>query len=308
MTFMLNGPAGETFGWATIDRVSGTQGVGFFRLGVVIDIRTEPTGASPGSADSPRLTELVGEVRISGRSVGLFTPIQPGSLPVDSYPARTNQRQIELVCDLDRARVEAIETARGGGNLALDVGLSWRFSQGHVSSNQEQFVVNQGVWVEILSQMGYQQALLVEIPLPDPAAQPELAEAVRMLGDAQGHMLRGHDRDAIGVLRDVLDEVTRSLGDDDENIEPELTRVLFGNSRSMSKAERLRVVRRALKLVTHPARHRDQVAVGIDWSRTDSAQMIAMVAAFVNEMAAPDARPSRPSTPEGSTAETSGGT
>jgi hypothetical protein len=224
-------------------------------------------------------------------------------MPVESYPARTNQRQVELVCDLDRARVEAIEAARNGGNLALDVWLSWRFGDGHVSSNQEGFVVNQGVWVEVLSQMGYQRALLVEVPLPDPAAQPELAEAVRLLTEAQGHMLRGHDRDAVGVLRDVLNEVTRALGDDDEKIEPELKRVLFDNSRNMTKAERLRVVRRALKLVTHPARHRDQVAVGIDWSRTDSAQMIAMVAAFVNEMAAPDARQSRPSTPAGSTAE-----
>ena len=304
MTFMLSGPAGETFGWATIARVNGTPGVGFFRLGVVIDIRTEPTGTTPGATDSPRLTELVGEVRIAGRSVGRFTPIQPGYLPVDSYPARTNQQQVELVCELDRARVEALEVARGGGNLALDVWLSWRFGEGRYSSNQEGFVVNQGIWVEVLAQMGYQQALLVEVPLPDPAAQPELAGAVQLLGEAQGHMLRGHDRDAVGVLRDVLDEVTRALGDDDESIDPELKRVLFDNSRNMTKAERLRVVRRALKLVTHPARHRDQVAVGIDWSRTDSAQMIAMVAAFVNELGAPDARPSRPS---GHTSETADG-
>lgn len=62
----------------------------------------------------------------------------------------------------------------------------------------------------------------------------------------------------------------------------------------MSKGERLRVLRRALMLVTHPARHRDQVSVGIDWGRIDSMQMISMVVAFVNEMAAPDARPPAP--------------
>jgi hypothetical protein len=303
MTFMLSGPAGETFGWAAVARLNGGRGLGFFRLGVVIDIRTEPSGTSSGATDSHRLTELVGEVRISGSLVGRFTPIQLGYLPVESYPARTNQRQIELVCDLDRARVEAIEVARGGGNLALDVWLSWRFDDGHVFSNQEGFIVNQGVWIEVLSQMGYQQTFLVEVPLPDAAAQPELAEAVRLLGEAQGHMLRGHDREAVGELRDVLDEVTRALGDDDESIDSQLKQVLFDNSRNMTKAERLRVVRRALKLVTHPARHRDQVAVSMDWSRTDSAEMIAMVAAFVNEMAAPDARPSRPILPESSTTE-----
>jgi len=302
MAFMLSGPGGSTFGWAAIARVNGGRGLGFFRLGVVVDIRTEPSGTSPGAPEPPRLTELVGEIRISGCSVGRFTPIQPGYLPVESYPARTNQRQIELTCDLDRARIQAIEAARGGGNLQLDVWLSWRFDDGQVSSNQEGFIVNQGVWIEVLSQMGYQQTLLIEVPLPDPAGQPELAEAVRLLGEAQGHMLRGHDREAVGELRDVLDEVTRALGDDDERIDSQLKRVLFDNSRNMTKAERLRVVRRALKLVTHPARHRDQVAVSMDWSRTDSAEMIAMVAAFVNEMAAPDARPSRPITLGSSTA------
>lgn len=293
MTFTLNGPGGETFGSATIARVNGTPGVGFFRLGVVIDIRTEPSHSPAGGTEAPRLIELVAEVRIAGRSVGVFAPIQPGHLPVQSYPTRTNQRQIELTCDLDRARVEAIESARAGGNLPLDVWLSWRFDDGHVSSNQEGFVVNQGVWTEILSQMGYRQTLLIEIPMPDPAAQPELAAAVAQLVQAHGHMMRGHDREAVGSLRDVLEDMTRALGDDDENIDPQLKRVLFDNSRNMTKAERLRVVRRALKLVTHPARHRDQVAVGIDWSRIDSAQMIAMVAAFLNEMSAPDARPTR---------------
>jgi hypothetical protein len=60
-------------------------------------------------------------------------------------------------------------------------------------------------------------------------------------------------------------------------LDPDAER-LFVNSRA--KTNRLRVVRRALKLGTHPAKHRDQVSVGMDWSRIDLAQMIAMVAAF----------------------------
>jgi len=58
-------------------------------------------------------------------------------------------------------------------------------------------------------------------------------------------------------------------------------------------ADRLRVLRRALKVVTHPARHRDQVTAAIDWSRIDAAQMITMTAAFIIEMSAPDATPLR---------------
>jgi hypothetical protein len=74
---------GERFGWVNIARVNGVPGLGFFRLGVVVDVRTEPSEADAGT-DSPRLIELVGEVRVSGRSVGRFTPVQPGYLPVES--------------------------------------------------------------------------------------------------------------------------------------------------------------------------------------------------------------------------------
>jgi hypothetical protein len=295
MTFLLNGPAGGgSFGRVTVSRVTGAPGIGFFRLGVTVDIIVEPAGGSSGAPDLPRLAELLAEVRIAGRPAGRFEPM-PGYLPVVSYAARTNEAHIELTCDLDRARIEAIEAARGGRDLALDVWFNGRFGDGQAFSNQEPFVVNQGVWVDVLSQMGYQQTLLIEVPIPSPAAQPELAEAVRLLGEAQGHMVSGHDRDAVGKLRDVLDQVTLAFGDDDENIDPALKSALFQNSRGMDKAERLRVVRRALKLVTHPARHRDQVTAGFSWSRIDSAQMIAMVAAFINEMSAPDARPAQPS-------------
>ncbi len=125
---------------------------------------------------------------------------------------------------------------------------------------------------------------------PDPNAQPEFAEAVALLAQSQRHLQRGQDREAVGSLRDVLEQVKLAVGDDD-TLDPDLIRVLFANGKSMTKGERLRVLRRALMLVTHPARHRDQVSVAIDWSRMDATQMIAMTAAFVNEMSAPDARP-----------------
>jgi hypothetical protein len=83
MTFMLGEPGGETFGRINTARVNGVPGLGFFLLGVVVDVRTEPSEADAGT-DSPRLIELVGEVRISGRSAGRFTPVQPGYLPVES--------------------------------------------------------------------------------------------------------------------------------------------------------------------------------------------------------------------------------
>lgn len=79
--------------------------------------------------------------------------------------------------------------------------------------------------------MEYQRTLLIEVAVPDPDAQPELASAVGLLAQAQKHALQGHDRDAVGTLRDVLEEVMLAFGDDDK-IDAGLHRALFTNSRS----------------------------------------------------------------------------
>jgi hypothetical protein len=294
VTFSIPLPAGggRRFGTGSISRLRGEQALGFYRLNMTIDFVVEPAGSAT-EQDPPALTELVAEARIGGRFLGRFVPAETGSLPLRSYPGHSNQSSVTLTCELDRSRVEAIEEARAGGNLQLDVRIQGRFSDGTSFQGDEQHTVNQGVWVEVLAEMGYQRTLLIEVPAPDPHAQPELAKAVDFLAQAQRHLRLGYYRDAVGALRDVLDQAKLAFGDDD-TIPPDLDRVLFQNSHSMSKAERLRVLRRALKLVTHPARHRDQVSVAIEWSRTDAAQMITMVAAFINEMSAPDARPSQP--------------
>lgn len=292
MTFHINSPAGGggTFATGSVASVGGEPGLGFFRVSLALEFVIEPAG-STHDADTPQLTELMAEARIAGKLIGRFVPM-PGYLPVRSYPQRSNRAYIPLACDLDRARIEAIETQRAGGHLTLDISLNGRFSCGSALSFGEQHVVNQGIWVDVLAAMDYQRTLLVEIPMPDANAQPELADAVALLAQAQRHFQLGHDRDAVGTLRDVLEQVKLAFGDD--TADSELTRVLFEGSRSMTKEQRLRVLRRALMLVTHPARHRDQVSVAIEWSRIDAAQMITMTAAFVNELGAPDARPPQP--------------
>lgn len=132
MTFHINSPSGSgaSFGTGAVSRVGGDRGVGFFRLTMTIDFVIEPW-AAPGEQDgSLQLTELAAEARIGGRSVGWFTLMSPGHLPIRTYPARSNQQSVPLVCDLDRARVEAIETVRAGGSLTLDISLRYSALRG----------------------------------------------------------------------------------------------------------------------------------------------------------------------------------
>jgi len=290
VTFQLSSPSvGRTFASGSISAIQGKPGLGFFRLIVTVNLVVQPHGTTAAQDDVARLTALTAEVRTGGKPMGRFlVPME--TLPVQSHPASAVQTSLQLEGDLDRARIEAIEAVRAGGNLILDVDMVAQFSNGQAMPVSEGLTVNQGVWVSILGEMEYQRALLIEVPVPDPAEQPELAAAVEGLAQAQVLFLGGHDREAVGTCRDVLEEITRAFGDDDK-IDPEIERILFSNSRAMTKADRLRVLRRALKLVTHPARHRDQVAALIDWSRIDASAVITMTAAFITEMGADGARP-----------------
>jgi len=78
--------------------------------------------------------------------------------------------------------------------------------------------------------MDYRKVMLLELPVPDAHLSPELAAAATSLGQAQQAMARGDYREAVGLCRDVLEEIMRALKDDD-NID-------FSGAREMDKAKR----------------------------------------------------------------------
>lgn len=200
-TFHIDSPlgGGAKFGTGSVSSVRGERGLGFFRLTVTVDLVIEASGNAGGGAGGqpyvPQMTELMAEARIGGKLTGRFTPV-PGCLPVWSYPGQHNRQSIPLTCDLDRARVEAIEDARAGANLLLDLSLGVVFGNGWKYDVNDQYIVNQSMWIDVLDAMGYQRTLLVEVPMPDPNAQPEFAEAVDLLAQSQRHLQRGQDREA----------------------------------------------------------------------------------------------------------------
>ena len=154
-------------------------------------------------------------------------------------------------------------------------------------TNEEDLSIPQGVWVPMLEQMGYQRTLLLEVSIPDADHRPELANAVELLSRSQGLIAEGQYTEAVGICRDVLEEITRALKD--ENVPDVPVAGLFEQTRQMNKAERLRLLRRAAKVLTHPARHRDEVAAAIEWSRIDAVSIVTITAALIQELQAPGA-------------------
>jgi hypothetical protein len=109
---------------------------------------------------------------------------------------RTAEDWIDLVAELDRSRMEAVEDLRAGGdlNLAARVQLLVQTEKELFwtrSLEEAVYRVPQSEWVRILKQAGYDRRLLLEIPAPNPEEFPELARAAGLLREAQEALFRG---------------------------------------------------------------------------------------------------------------------
>lgn len=242
----------------------------------------------PANGESSGLEVAPVDVHMAGRWLGTADP-QPGQnvLAQRTY-ASTEHMALRLF--LEPLRVRAIEELRNGGGLTLRLGCSYRLRAEGVDAvltNEEDLSIPQGVWVPMLEQMGYQRTLLLEVSIPDADHRPELANAVKLLSRSQGLIAEGQYTEAVGICRDVLEEITRALRD--ENVPDVPVAGLFEQTRQMNKAERLRLLRRAAKVLTHPARHRDEAAAAIEWSRIDAVSIVTITAALIQELQAPGA-------------------
>jgi hypothetical protein len=263
--------------------VRGSSGLGFYRLS--FDVRFHIEGVEEAAAE--RLVSLFADVAVGPKQLGRAVALQQ-QLPVRPV-GWGSSNQLVLDMDLDRSRLEALEDVRNGADLQLSLMIYSILADvgGNTRPHTQQLIytVNQGVWVQILEAMDYQKRLLLEVPVPDVQAPPGLKDAVNHLARAQDAMARGDYRDAVGGCRDVVERIDGALklGVDQAD---------FVNNRDKTKAERLKLIIRSLKVFTHPARHSDDASVAFEWNRLDASFVISTVAALIAELEAPGARPS----------------
>ena len=250
--------------------MSGSSGIGFFRL--VANLEFTFTSRD----DNVTLFPLTGRLAVGNRDVGRLFPL---AAELTKATPRDYPDTIALYADLDRPRVEALEAIRDGGALNVDVHVGGQvMSKQHglcsLRSASDNYQLNQTGWIDVLRQMGYGETMLVEVPVTD-----GIKKATKFLAAAQKAVGLGNYREAVGACRDVLEAVSMGVDDGDEH-DPDFT-PLFANTRSKDKQARLRVLRQALKILTHPARHVDEVTVLFDWNREDAVSAIAATAALL---------------------------
>jgi hypothetical protein len=132
----------------------------------------------------------------------------------------------------------------------------------------------------VLDRLGYAKLILLEIPIFDELGS-RFQDASDHLRRARTAMLRGEYRDAVACCRDVIESLSRALGDSDERIKK-----LVENTYVLDKPDRLRLVRQALKIFTHPAKHADEVAASFEWTREDAMAAIGMTGSLMRALVA----------------------
>jgi len=263
--------------------IHGSPGLGFYRL----IIRVGYTMHSKPSGQEVTVTNI-GGADTSVPFLGYVRREAPES-PLMTYE-HTNKGNFQFEIELDARRIEAIEHIRLGGdlNFTLNIyGIAFSASDGrsHTVTASLQYRANQSTWIEVLDQMGYRRTMLLEIPILDEKVSPRFPEAAEHLRTAQTHLLRGNFRegnfrDSVGACRDVMESLSKALSDDQYQLD-EVVKSWFKATRSMGKEERLRLIRRAVTVLTHPARHADEVSASIEWGPMDARAVIVMAATLL---------------------------
>jgi hypothetical protein len=271
-----------------VQSLHGRPGLGFCQLAVQLSV----TLRGRQDADKLRITDLAGDLMVQERNhIGpLIGRMQAsGDLPLETQTYQQD-RVPALAMALSRERVAAIEALRVGRDLGLRLVVTGQVEQ--VSTGEAERVrlelnhtASQSDWVKVLDGMGYRKTLLLEIPMPADDAPEELKQAVEHLRHAQDLMIRGEYRDAVGACRDVLQQMDTVLGDESDIPTP--VRDWLNHTHEMDKAARVRLVRRALKSLTQPARHADLASTRVEWGPVD-ARAIVTIAAALMQLAAED--------------------
>ena len=264
--------------------IHGSPGLGFYRL----IIRVDYTMHSKPPEQKVTVTNIGGTMEVRGkdtsaRFLGYLQREAPES-PLVTYE-QTNKRNFQVEIELDAKRIAAIEDIRLGGdlNFTLNIyGVARSASDGRsrTVTASLQYRANQSTWIEVLDQMKYRRTMLLEIPILDEKVSPRFPEAAEHLRTARTHLLSGHFRDSVGACRDVMESLSKALSDDKYQPDEEI-KSWFKDMRSMGKEERLRLVRRAVTVLTHPARHADEVSASIEWSPMDARAVIVMAATLL---------------------------
>jgi hypothetical protein len=288
----MSGPTAEGKAF----RLTGQPGAGFFRLVAHVDVSVNPGGGKRRVV----VVVLGGDLFVqSARAAQLVAHLTPmGNAPTLDEVGMSQTRTVAFCADLDAARLKAIEDIRSNGDLTFTARVFGTMvyedevPPGHriirtYSMNYAEMreTVNQSAWAQLRRDMGAGRTILHEIPEPDAARFPELAQAVTHWQEAWEARFRRQRREAVAACRPSLEALKGALqAQGSWTTQPELEAIMSAiskNSQALTKEARLQLAHRALLVFCHAALHTDPVCAAMTWEPSDAEFAVAATAALL---------------------------
>lgn len=187
------------------------------RLRVDIGVQLHVLSAEsrfPESLVAPlQLRETSGELRL-GETAEAVGPLYAGGSHVVVFSAPRTEAAVSLFCDLDHARLEAIERKRNGAAPTFYVQIWPRIvgPRGPIDADARilRARVPQEDWLRTYAALGGGHFDLLEIQFSAREAE-QFKRAVARLQDARNHVSTGQYDDAVAKCRNAIDALRREL-------------------------------------------------------------------------------------------------
>jgi hypothetical protein len=187
-----------------------------------------------------------------------------------------NNQQLPFEVVLTKEQVNALEEYRQDKDLKLNIGLSTLTSSNSTpvaSYEHEDVIVPREQWLKALSNSGFRQTLLFEVPLPSTAD-----EIVGLYSKAQEFIETGHYKDVVMQCRHIIEKI--------ESVREDKTLSSAANKKAhnrqdrqgMTSIERLLSLREQLKNVCQLGAHGDEI-----FTRSQARTVLAMTMALIAE-------------------------
>jgi hypothetical protein len=216
-------------------------------------------------------------------SLALSAPAKPVLTSIPSsiqiiqctqYPNNNEQLSFEVV--LTKEQVNALEEHHQDKDLRFNIGLRALTSADNAqvaSYEHEDVIVPREQWLKALSNSGFRQTLLFEVPLPSTAD-----EIVGLYSKAQEFIETGHYKDVVMQCRHIIEKI--------ESIREDKTLSSAANKKAhnrqdrqgMTSIERLLSLREQLKNVCQLGAHGDE-----SFTRSQARTVLAMTMALIAE-------------------------
>ncbi len=263
---------------------SASRGVGFYRLHVQLDL-----DLCPAESEATALTVSIdrGAVGAAGTvGPGGASHRPPGQLHLQSGgPVRQRVGSTDLpdswqfILELSGERVAALERLRAVGDLRFEFLFRGTMRRGALVESGDLRLgctVPQSEWCGFLRRMGYQDTLLLEVPVVPMEVDERLAKAAARLREARSMFTEGRYAKVVQECRHVMEALGHEEGDGHR---PK------NNGKKPSefdKDERLMEIRSAIFSMSCLAAHSsDEVSLATSWDRHDALGLLSMTAAAV---------------------------